>query len=89
MSHLHDCVKVGYVVPWVTNALEIDSLCVVVDGLFEVFRFITCDKLGLDSESGKRDLQLIVGTSVEVGRADDVVARDCQSCNCHELSRLT
>ena len=89
MCNLGNGLKVRDVVLWVANALNVHSLCLLVDRSSKVLRLVSIDKLGIDAQSRKEDLQLVVGSAIEVGCGYDVVSCVRQSCNCHELSCLT
>lgn len=87
MRNLGNGLKVGYVIPRVANALEVDGLGAVVDGGGEVFGTVALDELGLDAESRQQHLQLVVGAAVQVRRRHDVVAGARERRNGHELRR--
>ncbi len=63
---LGDSLEVRHVISWVTDALDINGLGAVVDGSREVRGTVALDELGLDAETRKEDLQLIVGAAVQV-----------------------
>ena len=73
---------------WVSNALDVDSLGLVVNCGSNVCWVVSVDKLGLDSESWEEDLELVVCASVEVRGRDDVISGVGKSCNGHELCGL-
>jgi hypothetical protein len=74
MGDLGNRLQVRHVVSRVADALEVHGLCVVVDGGGNVLGVVALDKLGGDAEALERDLELVVGAAVQVGRRDDVVA---------------
>jgi hypothetical protein len=43
----------------------------------------------VNPQTWEEDFELIVGTAIKVGRADDVVAGVGEGCNGHKLSALT
>ena len=88
MGKLGDSLKVGDVIAGVSNALDIDSLGLLVDGSCQVLGLVASDELGLDAVAGKHDLQLVVGAAVEVGGRDNVVTGVGERGDGHELSGL-
>lgn len=88
MGNLGNSLQVRNVVLGVTNALEVDSLCLVVDGSSDILGLVAVDKLGLDAQAGEEDLELVVGAAVEVRRGDDVVAGVGQGVDGDELGGL-
>lgn len=51
----------------VGNALDEDGFGVLIDRSCEVLRLVAVDELGIYTQSGHEDLQLVVGSSVQVG----------------------
>lgn len=88
MSHLGNGLQVRHVVSGIANALEVDGLCVVVDGGSNVLGVVALDKLGGDAIALECDLELVVGAAVEVGGGDDVVAGLGEGRQGEELSCL-
>lgn len=74
MSNLYNLLEVGHIVSWVADTLDVDSFCLVVDVLLEVFGSVSVHKACCDSEARKSHLELIVSSSIQVGGADNVVA---------------
>lgn len=66
MSDSHNLLEVGDIIPRVADTLYVDGFGLVIDQVLEVLWFVAIDKLGLDTETGKEDFELIVGTAVEV-----------------------
>jgi hypothetical protein len=89
MGNLGDSLEVRNVIFWVSNALNIYRLGLVIDGRSEVLWLVSIDELCIYAESWEEDFQLVVGSSVEVGCRDNVVAGVCNCCNGHELGSLT
>lgn len=89
MSDLCDRFKVWNIVLWVSNTLKVNRLGVLVNRLREVFWVVTVHKLRGYAKTRKGDLQLVVGTSVQVRRSDDVVSGMRKSRDDHELRSLT
>jgi hypothetical protein len=89
MGSLGDSLEVGNVIFWISNALNIYRLGLVIDGRSEVLWLVSVDELRIYAESWEEDFQLVVGSSVEVGCRDNVVAGVCNCCNGHELGSLT
>jgi len=85
---LHNGLEVGHVVSGVTNALDVDSLGLVVNGSGELLGVVNVDKLGCDAKPREHNLELVVRAAVQVGRRDDVVPGMGQGSKGHELSRL-
>lgn len=89
VSDLGDSLDVWDVVLGVSNTLDVDGLGFIINGSGQVLRLVTDDELGVDAQSWEEDLQLVVGSSVEVRRRHDVVAGMCEGRDSHELSGLT
>jgi len=81
--------EIGDVVLGVANTLDVDGLGLVVNGRREVFWSVALDEFGLDAEAGKGDLQLVVGSSVQVRGRHDVVSGVCEGSDGHELRSLS
>jgi hypothetical protein len=88
LTDLGDGLEVGDVVLGVSNALDVDGLGVVVDGSSDVLRLVAVYELGLDSQAREHDLELVVGSAVQVGGSDNVVAGVRKRGNGHELGAL-
>lgn len=89
VSNLCDGLKVGDVVLWVSNRLDVDHLCVVVNGRGKVLGLVALDELCGYAEARKEDLELVVGSAVHVGGGDNVVAGMAEGGDGHELSGLS
>ncbi|KAH3668973.1 hypothetical protein OGAPHI_002728 [Ogataea philodendri] len=83
-----DLSKVGHIVLWVTNGLQVDGLGFVVHQVSETFNRVTLGESGLNSQSLESDLELVVGSSVEEGGGDNIVSSMSQSSNSQELGSL-
>lgn len=89
MSHLGNSLKVRHVVAGVSDALEVDGLCLVIDGGLNGLGVVALDELCGDAVALECDLELVVGAAVEVGGGDNVVAGLGESSEGEELSGLT
>lgn len=89
MSNLCNSLKVGDVVLWVSNRLDVDHLCVVVNGRSKVLGLVALDELCGYAEAGKEDLELVVGSAVHVRGGHNVVAGMAEGGDGHELSGLS
>jgi hypothetical protein len=88
VSSLGNSFKVGNVILGVSDTLDIDSLCLVVNGSGDILRLVTVDKLGVDAETGEEDLELVVSATIEVGGRNDVVASVSEGADGEELGGL-
>lgn len=88
MRQLRDFLQIRHVVARIADAFEVNRLGVVIDGSNELFRVVTIHELAVDAQPRKHDLELVVGTPVQIGRRDDVVPSLSKSSNGHELSSL-
>lgn len=88
MGHLGNGLEVGDVVPGVSDALDVDGLCLVVNGSSQVLGLVAVDKLCLDSQAREEDLELVVGAAVEVRGGHDVVAGVSEGVDGDELGGL-
>lgn len=89
MGNLCNSLKVGDVVLWVSNRFNVDHLCVVVNGRGKVLGLVARDELCVYAETGKEDLELVVGSAVHVGGGHNVVAGMAEGGDGHELSGLS
>jgi hypothetical protein len=89
VGDLGDGLELGHVVARVTDALDVDSLGLVVDGGRDGLGAVAVDELGRDAEAGEEHLELVVRAAVEVGCRDDVVAAVGKRRDGHELRGLT
>ena len=67
VGDLGNCFEIWHVVAGIANAFDIDSLGVLVDLRGDIFGLFTIDELGLDTQPGEEDLELIVRAAVQVG----------------------
>lgn len=88
MRNLTYSLKVRYIVSRVSDTFQIHRLRLVVDQVLEIFRLIPIDELCVDTQPREEDLELIVGSAVQIRRGHDVVAGMSECGNGHELSRL-
>lgn len=88
MRQLGDPLKIRHIVPRVTDALQIHSLRLVVNGGSQFLGLVAVNELAVDAQPRERDFELVVGAAVQVGRRHDVVARVCQRSDSHELCGL-
>lgn len=88
MGDLGNGLEIWDVVLGVANALDVDSLGLVVNGSSNVLGLVAVDKLGVDAQARQEDLELVVGAAVEVGGGDDVVTGMGEGVDGNELSSL-
>ena len=88
MGDLGDGLELGHVVARVTDAFDVDSLGLVVDGGRDVLGAVAVDELGRDAEAREEHLELVVRAAVEVRCRDDVVAVVGKRRDGHELCGL-
>lgn len=88
MGSLGNSLQVRNVILGVSNTLNIDSLCLIINGSCNVLRLVTIDELGLDAQAREEDLELVVGAAVEVRSRNDVVASLSEGADGEELSGL-
>jgi hypothetical protein len=88
VSHLGNGLKVRDIVSGVADALDVDSLGLLVNSGGDVFDLVAGNELGGDAEALEGDLELVVGTAVKVAGRDDVVASLGEGRNGNELSSL-
>jgi hypothetical protein len=72
-----DGLKVRDVVFGVSNALDINSLCFLVNHLSEILRLVSVHKLGVDAQSREENLELVIGSAVQVSGRYNVVTSMC------------
>lgn len=88
MNSLGNPSNVGNNVLGVGDGLDKDGLGLGVDQLGKGLRLVRVGELDLDSDTGEKDLELVVGAAIEMGGSNDVVAGLGQSANGEELSGL-
>lgn len=88
LTYLRDSLKVGDVVLGISDTLDIDSFCLIVDSSSNVVGVVALDKLGFDAETREENLELVVGSAVEEGGGDNVVAGMAERRDGHELGGL-
>ena len=88
MGNLGNGLQVRDVVLGVANALDVDSLGLVVNGSSDILGLVAVDELGVDAKTGEEDLELVVGATVEVGGGHDVVAGMGEGVDGDELGSL-
>lgn len=88
MGNLGNGLDIWDVISWVSNALDIDCLGLVVNSGSDVLGVLAVDELGVDAQAREEDLELVVGAAIQVRGGDDVVTGLGQSRNCDELGSL-
>ena len=88
MRDFRNGLEIRNIILRVTNTLDVNCLGVLVDGCCQVLGLVSIHKLCLDTQTREEDLQLIVGSTVQVGCRDDVVPRVRECCKGHELRGL-
>lgn len=83
VADLCNRLEIRDVVSRVANALDVDGLGLVVNGGTNVLWLVALDKLGLDTEAREHDLELVVGSAIEVRSGDNVVAGMSEGGNGH------
>jgi hypothetical protein len=68
MCQLRNLLKVRNIIPRVANAFDVDGFRLVVDGRRQVFRSIALDEFGRNTQARQSNLQLVVGTAVQIAR---------------------
>jgi len=89
VCNLCNCLKIGDIVLRVSDALDVDSLSLIINCLGKILSLVSDHKPGIDAQSREEDFQLVVGSAIQVGCRYNVVPGMCKSCNCHELSCLS
>ena len=89
MRHARDGFQIRYIVPRISDTLDVDGFGPVVDQIGKGSRVIPDDELGLDAQTGQKDLELVVRSTVEAGSRDDVIPGMRKRDDGHELRRLT
>jgi hypothetical protein len=74
VSGLRNSFEVRNVILGVTDTLNINSLCLIVNGSSDILGLVTVDKLGVDAETGEEDLELVVSAAIKVRGRNNVVA---------------
>lgn len=88
MRNLDNLLKIGHIVFGIADTLNVDRLGLVVDQAGKLLGIISLDKLGFDAEAGQKDLELIVGSSIQVRGRDNIIPCMGQGGKGHELSGL-
>lgn len=66
MGNLRNGLEIGHVVARVADALDVDSLSLVVDSSRNILGLVTIHKLSGNSKAWQEHLELVVGTSVKI-----------------------
>lgn len=88
MGDLGKGLEIRNIVPGVSNGLNEDSLCPVINGSANVLGVGAGNEFGCDSKSWKHDLHLVVSAAVQAAGRDDVVTLGRKGGNGHELGCL-
>ena len=88
MGNLGDGLKVGNIVSWIPDSLNINSLGPVINSCNQVFWFVSFHKLGLDAQTWQQDFKLVVRSTIQISGCDNVVAMVGKGRYGHELSGL-
>ena len=60
----NNLLEVWDIVLWVSNALNIYGLCLLVDELLEVVRVVAVNELGVYAKSREEDLELVISATI-------------------------
>lgn len=88
MSHLGNSLEIRHIVSRVANALDIHSLGLVINSSSDLLWILAIYKLGIDTKTRQKDLELVIRASVEVGRGNNIVARVRKGVDGNELRAL-
>lgn len=88
MRNLDDLLKIGYIVFGVPNTLDVDGLGLVVDEAGKLLGIISFDELGFNAEARQKHLELIIGSSIQVGGRHNIITCMGQGGKGHELGGL-
>ena len=88
VTRIRDGPDIRNIILRVPDTLNIHRLRLVINRRRNILRLIPLHKLRLDTETRQHNLQLVVGTAVEEGGRDDVVAGVGERGDGHELRGL-
>lgn len=88
VRNLCNGLQIRHVIPRVTDRLDEYGLGLLVDSGLDILGLVTVDELGVDAQTGQEDLELVVGTTVEVRGGHDVVAGVSEGVDDDELGGL-
>jgi len=88
MNSLGNGLEVWNIVAGVTNGLEINGLGLIINGGNDVLNLVSLNKLGSDTKSWEHNLELVIGTTVQVASGDNVITSVSEGRNGHELRGL-
>lgn len=88
MSYLGNSLEIRHIVSRVADAFHVYSLGLVINRSSEFLRVFAIYKLGINTKTRQKDLELVISASVEVSRGDNVVARVGKCADGNELRAL-
>jgi len=88
MCHSSNRFKIRDIVFRISDRLNINRLCLVVDCGGNILWLIAVDEFRVDPEAREEDFELVVGATVEVAGGNNVVPCVGERGNGHELRRL-
>jgi hypothetical protein len=88
VSRLGNSLQIRDVILGVSNTLNINSLCLVIDSSSNILRLVTINELGVDAQTREEDLELVVRAAVEVRSRDDVITSVSEGADGEELGSL-
>lgn len=88
MSYIGQSLEIRHVESRVTDTLNVDQLCLFINGLTEVFGIVGLNEMSVDAQLGEQDLELVVGATIDIGAGNNVITSLTKSSNSEELSSL-
>lgn len=89
MRNLGNSLQIRHVVARVADTLDVDGFGLVVNQGRNLLRVVAIDEFSLNTKTGQENLELVVGTAVQVRCGDDVVASVGERVNGDKLGTLT
>lgn len=88
MRNLSNSLEIRNIISRISNSLHINRLSTIINSSRNIIRIISRNELRLNSQPREKDLELVISTTVQIARGNNVIASVGEGGNCHELGCL-
>lgn len=88
MGNLGNGLKIRHIITGVSDRLDIDRFGAIVDSGSNIGSVIALHEFGGDAQAGQQNLELIIGTTVQISGRHNVITSTSEGRDGHELGCL-
>ena len=78
LGQLTECCQIGNVAGGVTHTLGKNHLGLIINQRLEILDALALGNSAIDAQLTQRDTELIICTTIQIGRCHDIITRRCQ-----------